>query len=54
MIKKIVGVICTLAILAIIIFALLGAGSYRTMLPDSVYQAIGLTPTTEVVDSVVE
>ena len=47
MIKKIIGVVCTLAILAIILFTILGAGSYRTMLPDSVYEAIGLTSVAE-------
>lgn len=54
MIKKIIGVVCTLAILAIILFTIFGAGSYRTMLPDSVYQAIGLTVTTSDVANVQE
>ena len=54
MIKKIIGVVCTLAILAIILFTILGSGSYRTMLPDSVYQAIGLSVTTSDVANVQE
>ena len=54
MIKKIIGVVCTLAILAIILFTILGAGSYRTMLPDSVYEAIGLTVATDDVANVQE
>ena len=53
MIKKIIGIICTLAILAVIVFALMGTGTYRTMLPDSVYQAIGLSPQGAAVESVV-
>lgn len=53
MLKKIIGVICTLAILAVIVFALMGAGTYRTMLPDSLYQAIGLSPRGEAIESVV-
>ena len=54
MIKKIIGVVCTLAILAIILFTILGSGSYRTMLPDSVYEAIGLSVTTSDVENVQE
>ena len=53
MLKKIIGVICTLAILAVIVFALMGAGTYSTMLPDSLYQAIGLSPRGEAIESVV-
>ena len=34
MIKKFIGVIVTLAVLAVIVFAVLGAGSYRSMLPE--------------------
>lgn len=51
MIKKIIGVIFILAVLAIIAFALLGAGSYKSMVPDSVYQAIGLTLSAQDVDT---
>ena len=53
MLKKIIGVICTLAILAVVVFALMGAGTYRTMLPDSLYKAIGLSPQGTTVESVV-
>lgn len=34
MIKKFIGVIITLAVLAVIVFAVLGAGTYRSMLPE--------------------
>lgn len=37
MIKKIVGVILSLAALAIMIFALLGVGTYRSMLPENMF-----------------
>ncbi len=35
MVKKILGVIATLAILALIVFTALGFGSYKSMLPES-------------------
>lgn len=34
MIKKFIGVIVTLAVLAVIVFAVLGAGTYSSMLPE--------------------
>lgn len=34
MIKKIIGIILSLAVLAIMVFAVLGAGSYKSMLPE--------------------
>lgn len=34
MVKKIIGVVATLAILALIVFTVLGAGSYESMLPE--------------------
>ena len=34
MIKKFIGVIVTLAVLALIVFVALGAGSYSSMLPE--------------------
>ena len=38
MIKKIIGVIVTLAVLALIAFVALGAGSYRSMLPEGLFE----------------
>ena len=37
MIKKFVGVLFTLAVLALIVFVLLGWGSYRSMLPEGLF-----------------
>lgn len=34
MIKKIIGIILSLAVLAIMVFAVLGAGTYKSMLPE--------------------
>lgn len=34
MVKKILGVVATLAILVLIVFTVLGAGSYKSLLPE--------------------
>lgn len=39
MIKKFIGVIITLAVLAVIVFAVLGAGTYRSMLPEGWFES---------------
>lgn len=39
MIKKIIGIILSLAVVAVMVFALLGAGTYRSMLPDDLFSA---------------
>lgn len=61
MVKKIFGIIATLAILALIVFTVLGAGSYKSLLPEQwllfgneqggevVEQ--GIEPATEVVEA---
>ena len=47
MIKKIIGIILSLAVVAVMVFALLGAGTYQSMLPDDLFSA-------ESADTVVE
>ena len=37
MIKKFIGVIVTLAVLALIVFVALGAGSYSSILPEGLF-----------------
>lgn len=61
MVKKILGIVATLAILALIVFTVLGAGSYKSLLPEQwlsfgneqggevVEQ--GIEPATEVVEA---
>ena len=39
MIKKIIGIILSLAVVAVMVFALLGAGTYRSMLPNDLFSA---------------
>lgn len=39
MIKKIIGIILSLAVVAVMVFALLGAGTYQSMLPDDLFSA---------------
>lgn len=47
MIKKIIGILFAVGVLALIALTALDAGSYRTMLPDSFFSAIGLKPSQE-------
>ena len=46
MIQRIVGIIASLAIVAVIVFTILGSGSYKSMLPEELLQ-----PKVEVVTS---
>lgn len=37
MIKKIIGILSTIAILALIVMTAIGAGSYKSMLPEDLF-----------------
>ncbi len=37
MIKKIIGILATIAILALIVMTAIGAGSYKSMLPEDLF-----------------
>lgn len=37
MIKKIIGILAALAIVALVVFTAIGAGTYRSMLPDDLF-----------------
>ncbi len=51
MIKKIIGILFALGVVALIAFTAIDAGSYRTMLPDDFLTSIGLqTAPAEVVE----
>lgn len=52
MIKKFVGVLFTVAVLALLVFVLLGIGSYSSLLPEDLFWAGQAT--VEQVESVVE
>ncbi len=52
MIKKFVGVLFTVAVLALLVFVLLGMGSYSSLLPEDLF-SVGQA-TVEQVESVVE
>lgn len=39
MIKKIIGILAALAIVALVVFTAIGAGTYRSMLPDDLFTA---------------
>lgn len=47
MIKKIIGIILSLAVVAVMVFALLGAGTYQSMLPDDLFSAESAEPVVE-------
>lgn len=55
MIKRIIGIIASLAIVALIVFTVLGSGSYRSMLPEDLFsdEVVAEQPQ-EVSDSVAE
>lgn len=38
MIQRIVGIMASLAIVAVIVFTILGSGSYKSMLPEELFQ----------------
>lgn len=50
MIKRIIGILATLAILALVVFTALGSGSYKSMLPEDLF----LRPTVESAEIVAE
>lgn len=39
MIKRVIGIVASLAILALIVFTVLGAGSYKSMLPETLFSS---------------
>lgn len=39
MIKRVIGIVASLAIVALIVFTVLGAGSYKSMLPESLFSS---------------
>ena len=47
MIKKIIGIILSLAVLAIMVFAVLGAGTYKSMLPEDFLDGFTTEQTTQ-------
>ena len=38
MIQRIIGIVASLAIVAVIVFTILGSGSYKSMLPEEIFQ----------------
>lgn len=46
MIQRIIGIVASLAIVAVIVFTILGSGTYKSMLPEGIFQ-----PKAEVVAS---
>ena len=48
MIKRIIGILATIAILAIVVFTALGFGSYESMLPEDLFQSSGVESAVEV------
>lgn len=54
MIKKIIGILFAVGVLALIALTALDAGSYRSMLPDSFFSAIGLAPSQQEANQEVE
>ena len=41
MVKKIVGYIFALVVIAVIVYTVLGAGTYKSMLPEDLFSSIG-------------
>lgn len=50
MIKRIIGGLFAVAVIAVIAFAAIGAGTYKSMLPEDLFQR-EVEPVTEVVES---
>lgn len=48
MIKRIIGILATIAILAIVVFTALGFGCYESMLPEDLLQSSEVESTVEV------
>ena len=53
MIKRIIGGLCAVAVIAVIAFTAIGAGSYKSMLPEDLFQREA-EPAVEVVEPVAE
>lgn len=53
MIKRIIGGLFAVAVIVVIAFTAIGAGSYRSMLPEDLFQR-GAEPAAEVVESAEE
>ena len=49
MIKKIIGIVAVLAILALIVYTAIGAGTYKSMLPEDLFTKTEVTAS-EVID----
>lgn len=49
MIKKIIGIVALLAILALIVYTAIGAGTYKSMLPEDMFTKTEVTAS-EVID----
>ena len=45
MVKKLLGYIVAIAVIAIIVFTVMGAGSYTSMLPENLFSEKKTTPT---------
>ena len=45
MIKKIIGIVALLAILALIVYTAIGAGTYKSMLPEDMFTKKGVVAT---------
>ena len=45
MVKKLLGYIVAIAVIAIIVFTVMGAGSYTSMLPENLFSVKKTTPT---------
>ena len=48
MIQRIIGIVASLAIVAVIVFTILGSGSYKSMLPEELFQPKAEVVTTDV------
>ncbi|MBQ2373974.1 MAG: hypothetical protein II299_02525 [Alistipes sp.] len=44
MVKKFLGYIVAIAVIAIIVFTVMGAGTYTSMLPEDLFSVEGTTP----------
>ena len=53
MIKKIIGGLFAVAVIAVIVFTAIGAGSYESMLPENLFKR-SVEPVVEVVEPVAE
>lgn len=54
MIKRIIGILATLAILALVVFTALGSGSYKSMLPEDLFLRSTVESAEIVAEEVVE